>query len=131
MVILGGLGARWEPASIRGVLGCPRDERCRPLGCGLADTFENVFVRVCGDRDARVAEQFAHECDVRAGGQQQRGAAVPQVVQADLADTGGGAQLGEALGHLVMRERVAIGPAEDQPVVVVRAISLVALGVLP
>jgi hypothetical protein len=65
------------------VVGCPWNEVSGGIGGGSADPFEQVPVDVAGDPDGAVPEPLRHDRQVDTGGKLERGAEVPQVVQAD------------------------------------------------
>lgn len=65
-------------------------------------------------------EQLRDDLDTRAGGQEHRGSAVPQVVQPDSPRVGLVDEFGEALCDSLRRDRVAVLAGEYQAVVGVR-----------
>jgi hypothetical protein len=92
----------------------------------------DVGVQVQGDADLAVAEQVAHDLGVDALPQQQRGAAVAQVVEADAGQASAIKQRVEApLPQVVWGERLAEGVGEDQAVLLPARLSLFAVSGLP
>jgi hypothetical protein len=74
-------------------------------------------IGVGGEADLRVAEQLRHDRDVHTGRESQAGRTMSKIMDADSADAGVVAQLTEVGGDHLRVQRVAVLPAEDQPVI--------------
>src|SRR5829696_9357979 len=74
---------------------CPGDEGGGLLGGVAGDLGEDRGVGVGGDGDGGVPQQLGDDLQVGAGGEGEGGGAVPEVVQPDRGEVGGGGQPGE------------------------------------
>jgi len=85
------------------------------LGAFAVQRVDHAGVGVGGDRDGGVAEGGLDVFEVRAGGLQIGRGAVPQVVQPDRGQPGGGHQTVEAVADGVGMPRLPTGLHEEQP----------------
>ena len=92
---------------------------------------EHVTVRIEGDGDGRVAQKFLHELGVDAAGEQDRGARVPEVVEADRRQARAlQGPLERAVGQQVGAEEAAGAIGEDETAILPESTDLEPLDVL-
>lgn len=93
------------------------DERVSILRSSPSDPLEEVGVGICGEDDRGVAKDLRHQRDVGAGGQEQGGAAVSEVVEANVAKPRGLHQLPEAFSEPLAMDGVTVGLSEHEIVI--------------